>query len=80
MFGGGEGMIIWAFVTTGLFVAAAGSALLSAASNRLREWFGRGGWRTVASWTRRFAQVLTVLLILAVLGTTVVIAAFVVPR
>lgn len=75
MFGGSEWMIIWAYVTTGLFIAAAGSALLSVASNRLAERLDTRGWRTMASWTQRVAQLLTFLLILAVLATMVVIAA-----
>jgi predicted PurR-regulated permease PerM len=78
VFGGSEWMIIWAWMITGLFIAAAGSVLLSVASNRLAERLDTRGWRTVASWTQRFAQVLTFLLILAVLATTLVIAAFVI--
>jgi len=73
---GGEWMIVWAFVITGLFVVAAGGALVSFACNRLAERLGTAGWRTVALWTERVAQVLTFLLILAVIGTTFVIAAY----
>ena len=75
---GGEWMILAALVNTGLFVAAAGAVLVSLASHRLAERFGKGGWRTVALWIRRFAQALAWLLILAVLGTMLVIGVCVV--
>jgi hypothetical protein len=62
-------------VSLGLFVAAAAAALVSGACNRLAEWVNTDGWRTWALWTRRVAQVFTCLLVVAVIGTMVVIAA-----
>jgi hypothetical protein len=62
-------------VSLGLFVAAAATALVSGASNCLAQRIGTDGWRTWALWTRRVAQVLTLLLVVAVIGTIVVIAA-----
>jgi hypothetical protein len=75
---GGGWMIIWALANTGLFIAAASSALLSVANSWLAERLDSRDWRTVASWTQRIAQVFTVLIMLAVLGTILVVAALVV--
>jgi hypothetical protein len=49
---------------------------VSAASNWLAERVGTDGWQTWALWTRRAAQALTLLLAVAVIGTTVALAAF----
>jgi CBS domain containing-hemolysin-like protein len=72
----GEWLIFLALVNLGLFGAAAGAALVSAASNWLAERVGTDGWQTWALWTRRAAQALTLLLAVAVIGATVALAAF----
>lgn len=65
----GQGFIILAIVNLGLFVAAAGLVLLSAACDKLAHRYDTPGWHSLASATRWLGGALTLLLILAVLGT-----------
>ncbi len=66
---GAQGMIVLAIVNLSLFVAAALAVLLSKA---IEKWLARHdtpGWRALASSTRWLGRALTLLLIVAVLGT-----------